>query len=102
MSAMKYISRLERIDQFIRQERTGNAPSFARRLEISVRQLYNLIDELKDLGLPVDYCRIRQTYYYKYHCRIVFEIRVEELSKAEYRNVRGGFSIVRNNSISAI
>jgi len=81
MSGLKYISRLERIDQFIRQERTGNAPVFAARLEISVRQLYNLIDELKCLGLPIEYCRTRQTYYYKYRCRIIFEIRINDADK---------------------
>jgi predicted DNA-binding transcriptional regulator YafY len=75
MTGLKYISRLERIDQFIRQERTGNAPEFAGRLEISVRQLYNLIDELKGLGLPIEYSRIRRTFFYRYRCRIVFEIR---------------------------
>ena len=95
MSGLKYISRLERIDQFIRQERTGNAPAFASRLELSVRQLYNLIDELKDLGLPVEYCRIRQTYYYRYHCRIIFEIRVEEINVLDYKNIQGGFSLLR-------
>jgi len=78
MSGLKYISRLERMDQFIRQECTGNAPAFASRLKISVRQLYNLIDELKDLGLPIAYCRTRQTFYYRCRCRIVFEIRTGE------------------------
>jgi hypothetical protein len=102
MSGLKYISRLERIDQFIRQERTGNAPAFANRLAISVRQLYNLIDELKDLGLPVEYCRTRQTYYYRYHCRIVFEIRIEELNAVEYNNIQGSFSVLRKKSQCAI
>ena len=77
MSTMKYVARMERIDQLIRQEMTGNAPDFADRLNISVRQLYNLMDELKDLGLPIAYCRNRQTYYYKVPCRIVFEVRIE-------------------------
>ena len=78
MTGSKYISRFERIDQFIRQERTGNAPEFAGKLEISVRQLYNLLDELKDLGLPIEYSRTRQTFYYRYRCRIVFEIRTND------------------------
>jgi predicted DNA-binding transcriptional regulator YafY len=86
MSGLKYISRLERIDQLIRQERTGNAPAFANRLEISVRQLYNLIEELKDLGLPIEYCRTRQTFYYRVHCRIIFEIRVDDPDPPESRN----------------
>jgi len=77
MSTMKYVARMERIDQLIRQEMTGKAPDFAERLNISVRQLYNLMDELKDLGLPIAYCRARQTYFYKVPCRIVFEIRIE-------------------------
>ena len=86
MSGLKYISRLERIDQFIRQERTGTAPEFAGRLEISVRQLYNLIEELKDLGLPIAYCRIRRTFFYRTQCRIVFEIKVNEMDKGAGKN----------------
>lgn len=77
MSTMKYVARMERIDQLIRQEMTGSATDFAGRLNISVRQLYNLMDELKDLGLPIAYCRIRQTYYYRVPCRIVFEVRMD-------------------------
>jgi predicted DNA-binding transcriptional regulator YafY len=78
MSTLKYISRLERLDQLIRHEGTGNAPVFAERLGISVRQLYNLIEELRDLGMPIAYCRIRQTFYYRFPCRIIFEIRMDE------------------------
>ena len=83
MSGFKYISRLERIDQLIRQEGTGNAPAFASRLGVSVRQLYNLIEELKDLGMPIAYCRTRQTYYYRYNCRIIFEIRTDAEDPAQ-------------------
>ena len=78
MSGLKYISRLERMDQLIRHEGTGNAPAFAERLGISVRQLYNLIEELKDLGMPIAYCRTRQTFYYLHPCRIIFEIRLDK------------------------
>ena len=102
MSTMKYVARMERIDQLIRQEMTGKATNFAERLHISVRQLYNLIDELKDMGLPIAYCRTRQTYYYKVPCRIVFEVRIEELSIREYGNLDEGSSLNANFGIIAI
>ena len=92
MTALRYISRLERIDQMIRQEKTGNAPEFAKKINLSERQLYNLLDELKDLGLPVVYSRFRQTFYYEYSCRLVVDIKVEELKNIEYQSFNGGES----------
>ncbi|MBN1157908.1 MAG: hypothetical protein JXA61_00890 [Bacteroidales bacterium] len=83
MSMFKNISRLEWIDQLIRQERTGNPPAFAKRIGVSVRQLYNILDEMKDLGLPVHYCRLRRTFYYQTKCRLVVTIRVEEMSQGQ-------------------
>jgi len=83
MSTFKNISRFEWLDQLIRQEKTGNPPALARRIGVSVRQLYYLIDELRDLGLPVDYCRTRKTFYYRSRCRLVFILKVEHVSGKE-------------------
>lgn len=83
MSTFKNISRFEWLDQLIRQERTGNPPALAGRMGISVRQLYYLIDELRDLGLPVSYCRTRKTFYYRSNCRLVFTLKIEHISGKE-------------------
>lgn len=83
MSTFRNISRFEWLDQLIRQERTGNPPALASRIGVSVRQLYYLIDELKDLGMPIDYSRTRKTFYYRSKCRLVFVLKVEHISGKE-------------------
>jgi predicted DNA-binding transcriptional regulator YafY len=90
MCTIKYIERLERIDQFIRQQRTGTAYEFAEKMGISRRQLYNLLDELKDLGLPVMYSRSTRTFMYEYNCRLKINIEVLELENAELSYYEGG------------
>ena len=90
MCTLKYIERLERIDQFLRQQRTGTAYEFAERLGISRRQLFNLLDELKDLGLPVIYSRSARTFMYEYNCRLKINIEVLELEPVELSYYSGG------------
>lgn len=72
MNLIDQIYRLQRIHQLIRRKATGPPCQFSEKLGISERQLYRLLDELKSYGLPIEYCRTRQSYYY---CREVeFEI----------------------------
>ncbi len=48
MSLQKYINRIEQLDQLIRLEFTGSPEECAKKLKISKRSLYCLIDELKN------------------------------------------------------
>jgi len=57
--------RLYKLHDLIQQEGTGPPVEFANRLHISRRQLYNMIDELKDRGVSVEYSRNRKTFFYK-------------------------------------
>jgi len=58
------INRMYNIHLLIEQEATGTPDEFAARLRISRRQLYNVLDELKDYGSPHKYSRRRHTFYY--------------------------------------
>jgi biotin operon repressor len=55
---------LDRLDQLIRLKSTGNYQTLANRLGISARNVYNLIDVLKELGAQVAYCKERKSFYY--------------------------------------
>lgn len=70
----KQINRLCYLDQLIRQQRTGSAYDLAQKLQISRRQVYNLIDKLKDLGFEVDYDRYRKTFLYPIPFRYNIEL----------------------------
>ena len=65
---MKFIQQLEMLDRLhclIRRRGTGSPKSLAKRLEVSERTVYNLLDIMRDLGAEITYCRCSKTYYYE-------------------------------------
>ncbi len=55
---------LDRLNDLILRKGTGNYLSLSARLAVSPRQVYYLLDALKDLGAEIAYCKVRQSYYY--------------------------------------
>jgi hypothetical protein len=88
---MKYFDVMERMDQMIRLENTGDAYEFSERLGISRRQLYYYVDELREMGLPLSYNRCAKTFFYEKRCRLKIDISVRELGDSDLRNYSGGF-----------
>ena len=65
--SMKFFEKAEKLnqlDKLLRYEQTGNLDQLARRMNVSRSQMHNYIDSLKDQGFPIEYDRIRQTFYY--------------------------------------
>jgi predicted DNA-binding transcriptional regulator YafY len=60
----KFIDTLEYLNHLIRIEGTGDPKTLSRRLDISVRGIYNYVSCLKEMGAPIAYSRHKQTYYY--------------------------------------
>jgi hypothetical protein len=87
---MKYFDLMERMDQLIRFENTGDSNEFSEKLGISRRQLYYFVEELKVLGLPLSYDRKLKTFYYEKDCMLKIEISIKELGDSELRNYGGG------------
>jgi len=61
----KQITSLALLHQLISREKTGTPTELSKKLKVSERQVYNYLDLLKEMGAPIDFCRKRQTYYYK-------------------------------------
>jgi len=55
---------LKRADNLIRLKATGNPVFFAEKLNISERSLYILLQQLKEIGAPIAYSRVRESYFY--------------------------------------
>jgi hypothetical protein len=73
----KYAERLRRADRLIRQESTGTPKEFASKLNISESHLYGFLEELKLLGLPLKYSKVKLTYFYTRPAMLHIEISVE-------------------------
>jgi len=87
MSALKYIERLQRMDQLIRMKATGNSHEFAAKMGISRSVLMETIRDLRDLGCHIEFCSARRSYYYENNGKFY----VGFLS-AEQGSCRGGAS----------
>lgn len=64
MRFVEQLKVLDRLDQLIRLKGTGNYQTLADRLGISARNVYYLIDVLKELGAKIAYCKDRKSFYY--------------------------------------
>ena len=78
MKFIDTVKRIERLDSLIRRKSTGNPKSLAHNLQISERSIYNLINNMKDLGAPIYYCSYRQSYCYEYNVNFSFGFKIEE------------------------
>jgi DNA-binding IclR family transcriptional regulator len=58
------LNRLQFLDHLIKHQRTGNAQELAEKLHIKRRQVYNLLNELKDIGLEIEYNRQKRSFIY--------------------------------------
>jgi predicted DNA-binding transcriptional regulator YafY len=75
MNLFETINRLYEIHRLILLEKTGTPDEFAERFHLSRRQLYNILDELKDWGADIKYSRIEHTFYYVND----FDIKINQL-----------------------
>ena len=90
MQVFKYIDQINLLDKLIRQRRTGSPTDLAKRLGISTSRLYVIIDQMKDMGAPIDYSRQLCSYYYKYEFSIFISVTVRALDKTNLCEVSGG------------
>jgi DeoR/GlpR family transcriptional regulator of sugar metabolism len=90
MTFIEQLEALERLHELIRRKGTGTPEQLAERFKVSVGTIHNLIKILRNKGLPVLYCRDRQTYYYEYEVDVfLFVVKAKEDSN----KIRGGENI---------
>lgn len=76
MSLFEQINRIQVLHTLIMQETTGTPQELAERFHLSKRQLYNLLDELKDIGANIKYSRISKTFYYNNNFQIDISYKI--------------------------
>jgi len=101
MILFKQIELLQRIHKLIDAACTGTPCEFAKQIGISERHLRNVIDEMKDLGAPIDYSRKNETYYYEKPFEINVSCIFRSLSNQEENDIFAGNYFVSNFSFTA-
>lgn len=90
MNNIKNLERLQQMHALIRKETTGTPRELARRLHISERLVYHLIEQLKDYDACIRYDRSRKTYYYFDDFELHVNISVSIISNNETTQILGG------------
>lgn len=90
---------IERLDQMIRFKETGSPSELAKKLQISERQLYRTIKDMKELGCPIIYDNYLETYKYevegsltiKFQEKYNNEMPCNIIHTEELKRIKGGF-----------
>lgn len=92
------IGRLMYIHGLIEKQQTGTPAEFAKELHISRRQLYNILEDLKIMGAPIEYDSLQRSYIYTQACEMRLSCDIKTLSKEELRNISGGGTYTTNTN----
>jgi len=65
MNFIEQIERLQKLNKLIEQEKTGTPEELAAKLRIGKRQLYNLLEVLKNTGAEIEYAKKIKSYRFK-------------------------------------
>lgn len=69
----KYYFKLQILHSLIKKEKTGTPCSLSTKMHISRRTFFYMIDDLREMGAVIKYCRKRQTYCYERE----FDLKIE-------------------------
>lgn len=71
MEFLQKIQVIERVDKLIKLKATGTADDLSKRLCVSRRSVYNILELMRRMDAPIEYCQTSRTYYYSYQCDLV-------------------------------
>lgn len=93
MAFIDTFNRLERLALLIQRKATGSPEELAKKLKVSRRTIYNLIDILKCQGANIEYCRERSSFYYVQPVKVSFQLFS---SMGESHSIKGGRKYLDN------
>lgn len=98
MKALEQLERFKKMNKLIKNETTGKPEYFAAKIGISPSHLYRCIEEIKELGAPINYSRLRETYFYAFEFDLKVSYSIEIISKETSKKIAGGFWL-KNTSL---
>ncbi|WP_456378182.1 HTH domain-containing protein [Lutibacter sp.] len=102
MKTLKQLERLRKVHQLIKQENTGTPIEFANKLHISERELYRILEYLKELGACVSFSRSTNSYYYNEDFDLLVNVSVQVLVKDELITIYAGSTLLTENFKNSI
>ena len=98
MKSLKYIDRINKIHSLISSQKTGTPETFAKKLYLSRRQIYNELEFFKNLNAPIKYCKKNETFYYTTNFEFSFRYTIVAISDEDAVRINGGISLYNANT----
>ncbi|SOD19878.1 DNA-binding protein [Pedobacter xixiisoli] len=93
MKLFEYIERINLLHKLIKERRTGCPDKFAQKLGVSTIRLYQLIEELKIMQVPICYSKKDKTYYYQFDYEIAAQLTFRPIDAKELAEINAGYRI---------
>jgi hypothetical protein len=84
------VERLSRIDNLIRNRKTGNSNELAKTIRLSRSQIFNYLDYLKDMRVEINYNKTARSYEYTDDFIPEIQSPLRIVKKSELENIEGG------------
>jgi len=97
MKTLKQLERLQKAHKLILQENTGTPKEFANKLHISERELYRILEYLKDIGAIVSFSHTIESYHYSVVFDLLVNISVKVLVNQELKTIYAGSMVLKEN-----
>lgn len=91
MTILKLLQRINKANQLIVDEKTGDPAQFAQKLGVSRSQLYNILDQFKDFGAPMKYNKKDKTYFYHKPFSLDLKYSLKAITENEEIEIFAGF-----------
>ena len=95
MNNLKQIQRMRRLHQLIKAENTGTPKELSRTLNISERQIFMILDQLREMDAPIKYNRRARTYYYNDSFELYINISVQVMQGEKLLHIYAGANFVQ-------
>ena len=93
MKTLKQLERLRKAHKLIKTGNTGRPIDFAQKLHISQRELYRILEYLKEMDASILFSRNSGTYYYSDDFELFIDISVKTLVNEELRTIYAGSTL---------
>jgi transcriptional antiterminator len=101
MKTLQQLEKLKQIHKLIQGQNTGSPDELANKLRISRRQLYSIIEYLKEIEAPLSFSRKQNTYYYSSDFDLQVNVKVQVMVNQELKTIYGGHTLLKENFFSA-
>lgn len=86
------VDRLSRINDLIKNKKTGNSNELAKTIRLSRSQIFNYLDHLKDMRVEINYNKTTRSYEYTgdFIPKIQSPLRI--VKRSELEKIEGGLN----------